>query len=38
VRAVSDAHRRALIDTTTAATYLDVKVDQMERLARVAQV
>jgi Zn-dependent peptidase ImmA (M78 family) len=38
VRTVSDAHRRSLIDTTTAATYLDVKVGQMTKLAQVAQV
>jgi Zn-dependent peptidase ImmA (M78 family) len=38
VRAVTGAHSRALIDTTTAATYLDAKVDQMDRLAAAAQV
>jgi Zn-dependent peptidase ImmA (M78 family) len=38
VRAVTSAHNRALIDTTTAATYLDAKVDQMDRLAMVARV
>lgn len=38
VRRVSSAHRRALIDSATAATYLDVKVGQIDRLASVAQV
>lgn len=38
VRKVASAHHRALIDTTTAATYLDVKVGQIPRLAEVAQV
>jgi hypothetical protein len=38
VRRVSAAHRRASIDSTTAATYLDVKVDQIPRLASAAQV
>ena len=38
VRRVSDAHRRALIDSTTAATYLDVKVGQIPKLARASQV
>ncbi|MEI2732109.1 MAG: XRE family transcriptional regulator [Dermatophilaceae bacterium] len=38
VRRVADAHRRTLIDSVTAATYLDVKVEQIPRLAEVAQV
>jgi Zn-dependent peptidase ImmA (M78 family) len=38
VRRVADAHRRTLIDSVTAATYLDVKVEQIPRLAKVAQV
>lgn len=38
VRTVSDAHRRALIDSTTAATYLDVKVDQIPKLAERARL
>jgi Zn-dependent peptidase ImmA (M78 family) len=38
VRRVSSAHRRATIDSTTAATYLDVKVDQMPELIRAARV
>lgn len=37
VRRVADVHRRALIDSTTAATYLDVKVGQIPRLARASQ-
>ena len=38
VRRVSSAHHRSVIDPTTAATYLDVKVDQIPRLAQAAQV
>jgi len=38
VRRVADAHRRTLIDSVTAATYLDVKVEQIPRLAEVARV
>lgn len=38
VRTVAGAHRRALIDSHTAATYLDVKVGQIDRLAEVAKV
>ena len=38
VRRVSAAHRRAVIDSTTAATYLDVKVGQIPKLSRAAQV
>ena len=37
VRRVSAAHRRAVIDSTTAATYLDVKVGQIPKLSRAAQ-
>ncbi|MGI9156667.1 MAG: TIGR02391 family protein [Marmoricola sp.] len=38
VRAVTDAHRRALIDTYSAASLLDVKVRQMDRLTRAARI
>jgi Zn-dependent peptidase ImmA (M78 family) len=38
VRRVSSAHRHALIDSAAAASYLDVKVDQIPKLARAAQV
>jgi Zn-dependent peptidase ImmA (M78 family)/transcriptional regulator with XRE-family HTH domain len=38
VRRVSDGHRRALIDTNTAATYLDVKAGQISKLARASRV
>lgn len=38
VRRVAGAHRRALIDSNTAATYLDVKVGQIAKLAEVSQV
>jgi hypothetical protein len=38
VRRVAAAQRDALIDTYTAATYLDAKVQQLPRLAREAQV
>lgn len=38
VRRVVSAHRRSAIDSTAAATYLDVKVGQIERLAKAAQV
>jgi Zn-dependent peptidase ImmA (M78 family)/transcriptional regulator with XRE-family HTH domain len=37
VRLVTDAHRRTLIDSTTAATFLDVKVGQIARLAEKAR-
>lgn len=36
VRLVADAHRRRVIDSYTAATYLNVKVDQIARLAQTA--
>ncbi len=36
VRAVADAHRRRAIDSYTAATYLNVKVHQIPRLAQTA--
>lgn len=38
VRAVADAHRRRSIDSCTAATYLNVKVDQIPRLAQKASL
>ncbi|MFF7994189.1 ImmA/IrrE family metallo-endopeptidase [Kitasatospora xanthocidica] len=38
VRHVADAHRRRVIDSYTAATYLNVKVGQIERLARTAAI
>lgn len=38
VRAVSDAYRRRSIDSCTAATYLNVKVDQIPRLAENASL
>jgi Zn-dependent peptidase ImmA (M78 family)/transcriptional regulator with XRE-family HTH domain len=38
VRTVTSAHRRALLDSTTTATYLDVKVGQITRLAEVARL
>lgn len=38
VRTVAGAHRRALLDSHTAATYLDVKVGQIDRLADVARL
>ncbi len=36
VRRVADAHRRRVIDSYTAALFLDVKVDQIPRLAQEA--
>lgn len=36
VRVVAGAHRRSLIDTTTAAQYLDAKVGQIGRLSHVS--
>jgi len=36
VRRVSDAHRRRVIDSYTAATYLNAKVGQIDRLAAAA--
>lgn len=38
VRQVADAHRRRVIDSYTAASYLNVKVGQIERLALAAAV
>lgn len=37
VRAVTQAHERALIDTATAATYLDARVERIPKLARIAR-
>jgi Zn-dependent peptidase ImmA (M78 family) len=36
VRLVADAHRRRVIDTYTAASYLNVKAGQISRLAEAA--
>ena len=36
VRQVADAHRRRVIDSTTAARYLDAKVSQISGLAEAA--
>lgn len=36
VRLVTDAHKRRVIDTFTAATFLDVKASQLDRLASTA--
>jgi len=36
VRLVTDAHKRRVIDTYTAATFLDVKASQLDRLATTA--
>ncbi|TDC74791.1 XRE family transcriptional regulator [Streptomyces hainanensis] len=38
VRQVADAHRRRVIDSYTAASYLNVKTSQIDRLARTAAV
>ncbi len=38
IRQITGAHRRATLDSFTAATYLGVKVGQMEKLAEVADV
>ena len=38
VRAVTDAHRRRVIDSNTAAVYLDAKVSQIPRLAESAEL
>lgn len=38
VRAVTDAHRRRVIDSNTAAIYLDAKVSQIPDLARTAEL
>ena len=37
VRAVTQAHERSLIDTSTAATYLDARVERIPKLARIAR-
>ncbi|MGH4014727.1 MAG: hypothetical protein ACRDSL_12535 [Pseudonocardiaceae bacterium] len=36
VRRIADAHRRRVIDSYTAASFLNVKVDQIDRLAEMA--
>ncbi|MGH3940019.1 MAG: XRE family transcriptional regulator [Pseudonocardiaceae bacterium] len=36
VRRIADAHRRRVIDSFTAASFLNVKVDQIDRLAEMA--
>lgn len=36
VRRVTDAHRRGVIDSHTAASFLDIKVDQIAPLAKSA--
>ncbi len=38
VRAVADAHRRRVIDSNTAAVYLDAKVGQIQQLGEVAEL
>lgn len=38
VRAVADAHRRRVIDSNTAAVYLNAKVGQIDRLAEAASL
>lgn len=38
VRSVASAHRRAVIDSHAAATYLDVQVGQIDRLSEVARI
>jgi Zn-dependent peptidase ImmA (M78 family)/transcriptional regulator with XRE-family HTH domain len=38
VRQVADAHRRRVIGSATAATYLDVKVSQIRKLAEYAEL
>jgi Zn-dependent peptidase ImmA (M78 family) len=38
VRAVTDAHRRRVIDSNTAAIYLDAKVSQISGLAEFAEL
>lgn len=38
VRAIADAHRRRVIDSNTAAVYMGVKVDQIQRLADTASL
>lgn len=38
VRRIADAYRRRLIDSYTAVSYLNVKVDQIPRLAQEASL
>lgn len=38
VRQIADAHRRRVIDSYTAASYLNVKVGQIDRLAATAAI
>ncbi|SDQ99002.1 Zn-dependent peptidase ImmA, M78 family [Tsukamurella pulmonis] len=38
VRAVTDAHRRRVIDSNTAAVYLNAKVGQIQKLGEFAQL
>lgn len=38
VRAVTDAHRRRVIDSNTAAVYLDAKVGQIQKLGEFAEL
>ena len=38
VRRIADAHQRRVIDSYTAATFLNVKVDQIARLAEMATI
>ncbi|MCZ4534247.1 XRE family transcriptional regulator [Gordonia terrae] len=38
VRAVADAHRRHVIDSNTAAVYLDAKVGQIQQLGEFAEL
>ncbi len=36
MRRIADARRRRVIDSYTAASFLNVKVDQIDRLAEMA--
>jgi Zn-dependent peptidase ImmA (M78 family) len=38
VRRIADAHRRRVIDSYTAASFLNVKVEQIDRLAEMAAI
>ena len=38
MRAVTDAHRLRVIDSNTAAIYLDAKVSQIPKLAESAEL
>lgn len=38
VRVVADAHSRSVIDSATAAAFLDVKVNQIGKLAEKARL